>query len=239
MVAPEPLALSEPLNTAYSEGAAPGTSMHIFFDLDGTLTNPHKGIIACIRHALSTLDRASPSDAELTRWIGPPLQESFQALLGCPDRAAEAVQRYRDRFATVGLFENEVYAGIPSMLDTLAQEHTLWVTTSKPQIFAQRIVEHFGLQPCLAGVYGSELDGTRAQKTDLLAHVLQTEAIDPQTTLMVGDRHYDMRGARQNSITAIGVTWGFGSAAELQAAGAAALCDQPRQLPELVAQLAA
>lgn len=212
--------------------------MHVFFDLDGTLTNPQEGIFACIRHALTVLDAPIPAEPELKRWIGPPLQESFLAALNCPDRATQAVMLYRDRFATLGLFENHVYDGIPEMLTGLtAQVDALWVTTSKPQIFAQKIIQHFQLASFFADIYGSELDGTRAQKGDLLAHVLQVESIEPTDVIMVGDRRYDMLGARQNGIPAIGVTWGFGAKQELQEAGARLLCHTPAALPNMVSTL--
>lgn len=212
--------------------------MHVFFDLDGTLTNPREGIVACICHALTTLNIPIPAAAELDQWIGPPLEESFLALLQCPDRATQAVTLYRDRFANLGLFENHVYGGIPEMLAVLAGEaDALWVTTAKPQVFAQKIVQHFQLAPFFAGIYGSEFDGTRAHKGDLLAYVLQAEAIDPRAVIMVGDRQHDMLGARQNGITAVGVTWGFGTEDELQAAGAIALCHTPADLPDILPTL--
>lgn len=211
---------------------------HIFFDLDGTLTNPRLGITACIRHALVKLNAPVPSASELDQWIGPPLQASFLQVLGSPEQATAAVQLYRDRFASVGLYENHVYEGIPEMLSTLAsQQYTLWVTTSKPHIFAVKIIQHFQLSPFFAAVYGSELDGTRANKGDLLAHVLAIEKIDAAQAMMVGDRAYDIIGAQHNHIKAIGVTWGFGTKDELQAAGATALCDTPADLPQVASKL--
>ena len=205
--------------------------MHLLFDLDGTLTNPLDGITACIRHAFKELKVPIPETAELTQWIGPPLHDSFLAVLGCPDRATQAVQLYRERFATVGLYENQVYEGIPEMLAALKRAgHTLWISTSKPQIFAQTIIQHFHLETLFARVYGSELNGDRAHKTELIAHILQSEGIAPKQALMVGDRHYDIVGAHKNSVTAIGVTWGFGSEQELLSAGADVLCTQPTDL---------
>lgn len=211
---------------------------HIFFDLDGTLTNPRLGITACIRHALLKLNAPVPADDELAQWIGPPLQASFQQALGSSEQATEAVQLYRDRFARVGLYENHVYDGIPAMLSTLAsQQYTLWVTTSKPQVFATQIIQHFQLNSFFTAVYGSELDGTRTSKSDLLAHVLATEKIDAANAIMVGDRCHDIIGAEHNALPTIGVTWGFGSAKELQAAGATTLCHTPATLPQVLATI--
>ncbi|NER79753.1 MAG: HAD family hydrolase [Leptolyngbya sp. SIO1D8] len=209
--------------------------MHIFFDLDGTLTNPKTGIVACIRHALAVLDVPIPPKADFEKWIGPPLQDSFLKLLQCPDLATQAVILYRERFATLGLFENQVYEGIPEILVSLSTgSDVLWVTTSKPQIFAQKIIQHFQLAPFFAGVYGSELDGTRAHKADLLAYVIQETGVASEAVIMVGDRRHDVLGAKQNSIPAIGVTWGFGSATELQDAGASILCHAPWGLPQAI-----
>lgn len=212
--------------------------MHILFDLDGTLMNPYEGIATCIRHALTALQVPVPPPAELAQWIGPPLQDSFMTVLHCPEQTRQAVSLYRDRFATVGLYENELYEGIPAMLRALqAEGHTLWISTSKPRIFAQKIAIHFGLQPFLAGVYGSELNGDRAHKAELIAHILQAEGLEAQTAVMVGDRHYDISGAQHNGMKAIGVTWGFGTEEELRAAGADQLCRQPTALVTQVRSL--
>lgn len=208
--------------------------MHLFFDLDGTLTNPRQGILACIRHALVRLNRPIPADDELAQWIGPPLQDSFLTLLGHRDLADQAVSLYRDRFATVGLFENQVYDHIPEILTILSQTHTLWVTTAKPTVFAAQIIQHFQLASFFVRIYGSELDGTRTDKADLLAHVLQAEQIDPAKAIMVGDRRHDILGASQHGIPTVGVLWGFGSAAELKAAGATAVCEHPIGLPDSI-----
>lgn len=209
--------------------------MHILFDLDGTLTNPEAGITACIRHAFAGLQLSPPPPAELKQWIGPPLHDSFAQALNCSERAHQAVALYRDRFATVGLYENQLYEGIPTMLSVLKQQnYTLWVSTSKPQVFAQKIIQHFQLMSYFAGVYGSELNGDRAHKTELIAHLLRSEGINSREAVMIGDRHYDMTGARQNGLSAIGVTWGFGTAPELLTAGAQQLCHAPVQLPKVM-----
>lgn len=209
--------------------------MQVLFDLDGTLTNPRRGITACIRYALEALDEPIPGDTELDQWIGPPLHHSFLSVLGHPDRADQAVALYRDRFATLGLYENQVYFGIPDALSMLtAAGHTLWVCTSKPQPFAVKIIRHFQLASFFSGIYGSELNGTRANKSDLINHVLQTESIAPATAVMIGDRAYDIIGAKENDVPSIGVLWGFGAAAELSQAGAIALCSSPADLLSLV-----
>ncbi len=209
--------------------------MNILFDLDGTLTNPREGIIACIKHGLSTLGEPAPPDSELEGFIGPPLRDSFSKLLsGDGARTEMAVQAYRDRFASVGMFENTVYEGIPDALESLrAQGARLYVATSKPHVFAEQILEHFELTRYFQAIFGSELNGTRADKEVLISHVLASARLRPADTIMVGDREHDVRGARRNRVLPIGVLWGYGSRKELMGAGAEQLLEQPRDLGRL------
>ncbi|MEQ1518173.1 MAG: HAD hydrolase-like protein [Usitatibacteraceae bacterium] len=204
---------------------------HVLLDLDGTLTDPALGITNCIAYALSRLDAAVPSSRDLHFAIGPPLRGSFAQLLGTdePRVIEQAMALYRERFADIGLFENKLYAGVPEMLAALRKQgHTLFLATAKPHVYAQRILAHFSIDTPFAGVYGSELDGTRQHKGDLLAHLFGIEKIDPASTVMVGDRHHDIDAARANACHAIGVTYGYGGAAEL--AHADDLCDSPAEL---------
>ena len=211
--------------------------VNVLFDLDGTLTDPREGIVGCLKHALLRLGRNCPSDSELARFIGPPLQEIFGTLLGStdPKDIDSAVTLYRQRFSSTGLFENCVYPGIHSALTALrGSGAALFVATSKPQVFAQRIVEHFGLMDYFRGVYGSELDGTRSNKSDLIAHVLKSESLSPHMTVMVGDRAHDIAGARTQGVLPIGALWGYGSYDELIVAGATALCTHPARLNDIL-----
>ncbi|MEM1199597.1 MAG: HAD family hydrolase [Pseudomonadota bacterium] len=207
----------------------------ICFDLDGTLTDPKEGIIGCIRYALERLGAPQPdSDEELTWCIGPPLLGSFEQLVG--DKAPEALALYRERFGDVGLFENAVYPGIRNVLEALkGEDRRLFVATSKPTVYATRILEHFELNGFFEHIYGSELDGTRADKTELLAWVLSRSELDASATVMIGDRRHDVIGARNNGLDAIGVLYGYGSSEELSEAGARVLCEAPE---DLLAQLA-
>src|SRR5262245_12421661 len=209
--------------------------VNVLFDLDGTLTDPRESIVPCLKHALRRLERNCPADSELSRFIGPPLQESFGALLHStdPKDINSAVTLYRQRFSSTGIFENSVYPGIHSALTTLrGSGAALFVATSKPQVFAKRIVEHFGLMYYFRAVYGSELDGTRSNKSDLIAHVLKSESLSAHATAMVGDRAHDIVGARAHGVFPIGVLWGYGSYNELTTAGATTLCAQPALLHE-------
>lgn len=210
--------------------------MNVLLDLDGTLTDPRSGIVACIKHALSGLNETCPSDAELERYIGPPLQESFAALFGSDEaKIATAIRLYRERFSITGIFENAVYPDIPSALAAVqGLGAVLFVATSKPTVFAERIIEHFGLGIYVRAIYGSELDGRRSNKTELISHILEAESMSPTAACMVGDRKHDMIGARANGIYALGALWGYGSREELVTAGALAVCERPSNLAEVL-----
>lgn len=203
----------------------------VFFDLDGTLTDPKPGITRSIQYALRRLDRAVPSEDDLTWCIGPPLRASFVKLLGGVEFADRGVELYRERFADTGLYENAVYPGIEPTLSALqAVGFSLFVATSKPRVFAERIIDHFGLRSYFARVFGSELDGTRVDKGHLLAYAIQETGVDPARAVMIGDRSHDIVGAAKNAIRAIGVTYGYGSVVELTEAGAASLCASPEDV---------
>ena len=206
---------------------------YVYIDLDGTLTDPFEGISNSIGHALERLGQARPADDELRRFIGPPLLETFEELLG-RELAPRALGYYRERFSDIGWRENAVYPGIHGALRTMTDAgHRCFVATTKPHVFARRIVEHFELAAYFTEVYGSELDGTRTDKTELLRFA-QRGRPAPKGSVMIGDRYHDVIGARNNGFRAIGVTWGFGTADELRGAGADCLAASPEQLPGLV-----
>ena len=210
----------------------------IYFDLDGTLTDPKPGITRSIQYALRKLDHPTiPTEDELTWCIGPPLRASFVRLLGGEDDADRAVSLYRERFSDIGLFENAVYDGINEVLTTLSQSgQRLFVATSKPHVFAERIVEHFGLRHHFEHVFGSELDRTRVDKSDLLQYALKIAAVDPSKTVMIGDRSHDMVGAGNNGMRGIGVLYGYGSKDELIGAGALHVCATPQAILGCISQ---
>lgn len=196
-----------------------------FFDLDGTLTDPKPGITRCIQYALEHLGFPVPTQDDLVWCIGPPLHASMKKFVGTDELAHRAVELYRERFRDVGLFENEAYAGIEETLAKVAVGgRRLFVATSKPKVYADRIIEHFGLGGLFEHVFGSELDGTRTDKADLLAYALSEAKLDPAQAIMIGDRSHDVVGARKNGMKAIGVLYGYGSLAELTDAGADHLC---------------
>jgi len=193
----------------------------IFFDLDGTLTDPKPGITKSIQFALKEIGHEPPPADDLTWCIGPPLLASFEKLLVDETLADAALTLYRERFAETGLFENGVYPGINAGLrDLKAADYRLYVATSKPAVYAERIIRHFELDGYFETVFGSELDGTRTDKSDLLEFALSESGADPRRSLMIGDRSHDVIGARNNGLKAVGVLYGYGSREELEAAGA-------------------
>ncbi len=197
--------------------------MKFFFDLDGTLTNPQLGITRCFQYAMEGMGHKAWPTSTLEKFIGPPLQDSFRRVLNTTDQMLinEAIRLYRERYSHEGLFENELYPGIPDSLLLLRDSgHDLLVVTSKPTIYAERIVRHFELDPLFPKTYGSALSGEYTDKRELIAHVLDQEGVLPDEAIMIGDRSYDIVGAKMNKVVSVGVLWGFGSVAELLHAGA-------------------
>ena len=205
----------------------------ILFDLDGTLTDPGEGITNSVAHALERLGRPVPPRQALYRFIGPPLCESFMDFCGL-DRPGglRAVELYREYYREKGIWENQVYAGIPELLAQLRSAgRKLLVATSKPEEFAHQILEHFHLSPYFDFVSGASMDSRRVRKADVIARALAHEGLTPGPELvMVGDREHDVLGAREAGLDCVGVLFGYGSRAELEAAGAAKIA---ATVPEL------
>ncbi len=202
----------------------------LFFDLDGTLTDPYIGISRSIRYAMRELDVEPVDDL---RWcIGPSLRESLASLVGAA-RANAALGLYRERYADVGWKENTPYDGIRDVLSELKESgHELYVATAKPKVFADRIIDHFELRPFFTKVYGPELNGRYGDKTDLLRMAMNDSPQRVQP-LMIGDREHDIEAARNNKLYPVGVSYGFGSIDELRNAGAEELVDSPRAITEI------
>ncbi|CAD5106722.1 HAD family hydrolase [Zestomonas carbonaria] len=192
---------------------------HILFDLDGTLTDPREGITRSVQFALARLGIDEPDLARLEHFIGPPLLQCFMASYGFDEATAwQAVNHYRERFKVTGLYENRLFDGVPNLLERLAgQGRTLYIATSKPAVFAREIARHFGFDRHFKVIYGSELDGTRTDKVELIAHLLAEEGLAPESALMIGDRKHDLIGARRNGLDCAAVGYGFGSHEELAA----------------------
>lgn len=208
----------------------------VLFDLDGTLTDPGLGITNSILYALDKMGFPKPPREDLYPFIGPPLTESFQKYCGMTaEQAEEALRVYREYFSVTGLFENSVYDGIPEMLDSLRKAGLrLCLATSKPEVYARRIVERFDLARCLDFVGGATLTGERNAKADVIAYVLAETGTPAGQTVMVGDRRHDAEGAAAHGIPCIGVLWGYGDETELRAAGAAQIASDPGELARLI-----
>ena len=210
----------------------------VLFDLDGTLTNPEEGITRSIQFAIMRAGRQPIDRTDLVKYIGPSLRETFAILLGS-ESSVENIQQmvtdYRERYSETGWRENHIYPGIADMLNLLKSHgYRLYVATSKPHIYANRILEHFGLDQYFTGVYGSELNGVMDDKSELIANIVQKEELKVQDTIMAGDRKYDIAAALNNKILPVGVTYGFGSSEELSAAGAKYLVNTPSELGKII-----
>ncbi len=209
----------------------------IFFDLDGTLTDPFEGITNSIVHSLKYFDIEVMDRHTLEPFIGPPLWESYMKIFGFTKEDADlAVKYYREYFSKIGLFENKVYDGIPEMLDELRNIGLrLSVATSKPAIYSRHILEKFGLWEYFDFLSGSELDGTRVNKAEVIEYAVSELDIKDRTKiLMVGDRLHDINGAHECGIMAAGVLWGYGSREEHEKCGADYIVSSIEELKEII-----
>lgn len=208
----------------------------LFFDLDGTLVDSEAGIVNGIRQAFDALGLAQLDQAALREWIGPPLRDSFQAVLADPARVEQALSLYRARYDAQGWRELTVFAGAPEAVHALhAAGHRLAVVTSKNERAARRILQGLAFGACFEQVVGASDDGTRRFKADLIAEALRRMQVAAARCVMIGDRRMDMEGAAAHGMAGIGVLWGFGDADELRAAGASVLVEDFDALQRAVA----
>ena len=206
----------------------------VLFDLDGTLTDSGEGIINCAKLALETLGLPIPAYEELRTFVGPPLSESFQRYGVPADQVEEAIRIYRSRYVPTGMFENTPYPGIRELLETLKSEgYILYVATSKPEAMSVTILERFGLAPYFQRICGASIDASRSTKDAVIAYLLEQSGAK-EDMVMVGDTKYDVLGARAHGIPAIGVSWGYGSVAEMREAGAVGIADSMAELLQLI-----
>lgn len=206
----------------------------ILFDLDGTLTDSGEGIMNCAALALRHFGLPVPDNQKMREFVGPPLDATF-IRFGVPaDKTDEAIRVYRSRYTTIGLFENFPYPGIEDALIKLIQQgHRLFVATSKPEEMSVKILEKFGLAKYFEKICGATLDGTRSSKSDVIAYLL-AQADNIAEAIMVGDTTYDVIGAAKHGIDTIGVSWGYGNAADMQAAGAKAIANTMEEMVALI-----
>jgi phosphoglycolate phosphatase len=192
----------------------------LFFDLDGTVSNNFEGIARCLNFALERLGLRQLSDAEVMPFVGPPFRESLPRTFPGINTEA-ALQLYRERYEKLGWLENSLYDGIAEAIRTLhLQGFTVALCTSKPRVFAERIIDHFDLRRYFDGIHGPELDGKFDRKTDLLEHLVKRYNVAPANALMIGDRDKDIEAALHVGAQSLAVLWGFGAEAELIDAGA-------------------
>lgn len=210
---------------------------NLLFDLDGTLTDPAEGITRSVAYALHKFGIDVSDMEQLYCFIGPPLDDSFKMFYGFDnEQAQQAVRYYRERFATRGWLENKVYDGIPDLLESLKEAgYSLMVATSKPTPFATRILEHFRLSAYFDFIAGSELNGERHDKIDVINYALDCCHITERTrTAMIGDRRHDADGARLAGIACIGVLYGYGDRAELENAGVHYMASSVNELKKIL-----
>ena len=212
---------------------------YLFFDLDGTLTDPAQGITNSFIHALKYFGIEIPSYEILCTFIGPPLPETFKSQFGFDEqKVAEGVKIYREYFATKGLLENSVYPGIPELLAGLkAAGKKLVVATSKPEEYSIRIIEHFGLTQYFENVCGSLMDESRSKKDEVIAYAIERNHISEKSKiLMIGDRKHDILGAKKIGLKSCGVLFGYGSREELEEAGADFISENVSRLDKICRQ---
>lgn len=209
----------------------------VLFDLDGTLIDPFLGITKSVRYALSSYGIEIEDLNTLKKFIGPPLFNSFQEYYGfSSEKADEAVQKYREYYSQKGILDCTLYPGVVSTLKTLKLHNKeILLATSKPAVYAERILESYQLLPYFSFISGAELDGSRAQKDEVIAYAL-THAKEKNTSkiAMVGDRKYDIEGANKFGLFSIGALYGFGGLEELKKAGSLALINEISQIKDMI-----
>ena len=206
----------------------------VLFDLDGTLTDSGEGIINCAVFAMERLGIPVPPREELGVFVGPPLWDTFRQFGVPSDRVDEAVEIFRSRYVPIGKFENTPYSGIRETLEALrAQGRKLYVATSKPEVTAREILEHFDLSRYFAEICGATVDKTRTSKEDVIAYLLSLDAC-LENSVMVGDTAFDVIGAAAHGIPTIGAAWGYGKQEDMISAGAAAIARSPEDLLRII-----
>lgn len=208
----------------------------LLFDLDGTLIDSSAGIFASMEYAFARMGADLPVRERMRAWIGPPLRQTFPLVVGDdPARIEATVEHYRERYDSIGWNEHTVYPGIGTTIEALAQAGAqLAVVTTKVETYARRIVEHLPFGAHFARVYGANANSVHSEKAQMIATALRDFDTRAEHAAMIGDRHFDIEGARANGVRGIGVTWGFGSAEELHGAGAQAIAHAPEDLPRLL-----
>ncbi|HEL2585968.1 TPA: HAD family hydrolase [Streptococcus suis] len=208
----------------------------ILFDLDGTLTDSGQGILNSVAYALEKMGIEEPDTANLNRFIGPPLYESFSRFYQLnPEDTQSAVDTFRVYFKEKGMFENQLYPGtIPLLEELRTAGKTLVIATSKPEIFAKQILEHFGIAHYFDIIAGASLDSSRISKADVIGYAINQLEAFPKHAVMIGDREHDIEGARMHQLPAIGVLYGYGNKQEFEKAGATMIVETVQDLKRVL-----
>jgi phosphoglycolate phosphatase len=209
---------------------------NLLIDLDGTLTDPKSGIIGSVQYALRTMGQEAPKASDLLWLIGPPLQDSFKILLdGSGLDVHEAIKIFRERFGSVGLFENAMYDGVPEFLaEQSSANKRLFIASTKPYVYISRILKHFEIRHFFEGVYGSELDGTLSIKSDLLRYIFSRQIFNTDEAVMIGDRIQDVEAAKSVGVCSIWVDYGYGDQSERDIAKPDYICNSINELRKLL-----
>lgn len=208
---------------------------HILFDLDGTLTDPQEGIINSVQYALKRFG-VQRENHELLYFIGPPLHKSFEEIFETEQKAFEAVDVYREYYTVKGIFENRLYEGITELLEVLNKNNkTLHIATSKPTKFAEQILHHFNIHHHFKIIMGSNMDGSRTEKQEVIQEILnQLPNVKPSEFVMIGDRKYDVIGAKHHGLDSISVAFGYGTLEEIRNAEPTYLAETVNDLKKLL-----
>ena len=210
---------------------------YIFFDLDGTLTDSADGITNCVAYALEKFGIQESDKDALKRFVGPPLVPAFMEFYGFnEENAKKAVEHYRERFASIGIFENSVYDGVRELLESLKEKgYTLVIATSKPETYAKRIAEHFDIAKYFTYIAGATFDGKIGTKTEVIEYAIKALNIsNRRDAVMIGDRYHDVEGAHNTGLDCIGVLYGYGNRDELAKHGAKLIAQTPLDIEKLL-----
>ena len=207
---------------------------NLLFDLDGTLTDSKEGIVNSVKNALNHFKITVKDEEELNRFIGPPIWDTFPKFYNFnEDETKIAVEKFREYFREKGIFENKLYSGIEDLLNELYKtDKRIFLATSKPEVFAIKVLKHFNLDKYFTYIYGATLDNSRAKKGEIIEYILKEHNLKIEETIMVGDRAEDIIGANENNIDSIGVLYGYGDYEELSKVGATYIVEDIKELGE-------
>ena len=211
---------------------------YIFWDLDGTIMESGSGVLSSVRYALDKVGVELP-ESEVRKFIGPSLFDSFTNTAHMPEELAEkAIEYYRELYESKGIFDAQVYEGIPETLDALKKAgYRQFVVTSKPQHMAQRVLDHFEIMPYMDGLVGPTEDDHSSDKAKLIRSAMESNGIEKSEAVMIGDRCFDINGANDVGIHSIGVLYGYGSKEELEKFGAELIVEKAVDIPDAVKRL--